>query len=119
MISARLGDILSELYLLSAVLKRWEDEGRCHGDLALVRWCMEDGRHRIETRIDQVLSNLPNRPLAWLVRALILPVRLARGPSDALTRECAALLLSPSRTHDRLAADLQRDGDDPLVVNCQ
>lgn len=114
MISARLGDILSDLYLLSAVLKRWEDEGRCHGDLALVRWCMEDGRHRIETRIDQVLSNLPNRPLAWLVRALILPVRLARGPSDALTRECAALLLSPSRTHDRLAADLQRDGDDPL-----
>ncbi|MBN7803716.1 DUF1974 domain-containing protein, partial [Algoriphagus aestuariicola] len=28
MISARLGDILAELYLLSAVLKRWEDEGR-------------------------------------------------------------------------------------------
>ena len=28
MLSARFGDILSELYLLSAALKRWQDEGR-------------------------------------------------------------------------------------------
>lgn len=107
MLSARLGDILSELYLLSAVLKRWEDEGRCHADLPLVRWCMDDGCARIEARMDQVLANLPARPLAWLLRAVVLPLRLARGPSDDLTRECAALLLAPSPTRDRLAADLQ------------
>ncbi|MFY3140199.1 acyl-CoA dehydrogenase [Achromobacter xylosoxidans] len=122
MISARLGDILAELYLLSAVLKRWEDEGRKHDDLPLVRWCMAQGYAEIEKRMDQVLSNLPGRPLAWALRAAILPLRLARGPGDALTRECAELLLKPSPTHARLAADLQRSAgggqgdDDPLAL---
>ncbi|MFY4259683.1 acyl-CoA dehydrogenase [Achromobacter xylosoxidans] len=122
MISARLGDILAELYLLSAVLKRWEDEGRKHDDLPLVRWCMEQGYAEIEKRMDQALSNLPGRPLAWALRAAILPLRLARGPGDALTRECAELLLKPSPTHARLAADLQRSAgggqgdDDPLAL---
>jgi len=116
MLSARLGDILAELYLLSAVLKRWEDDGRRHVDLPLVHWCMDDGCARIETRIDQVLANLPARPLAWLLRAVVLPVRLNRGPGDALTRDCADLLLAPSATRDRLAADLQRgDGADPVA----
>ncbi|MDQ8032348.1 MAG: acyl-CoA dehydrogenase [Bordetella sp.] len=110
MISARLGDVLSELYLLSAVLKRWDDEGRNHADLPLVAWCMEAGRLRIEQALDQVLSNLPNRPVAVLLRVAILPVRSARGPSDALTRECAKFLLEPSRTRDRLTADLVRGG---------
>jgi len=115
MISARLGDILSELYLLSAVLKRWEDEGRKHDDLPLVRWCMERGYASIEHSMDQVLRNLPVKVLSWGLRAAILPVRLAKGPGDALTRECAELLLKPSPTHARLAADLQREpGDDPL-----
>ena len=41
MVSARFGDILSELYLLSAVLKRWQDEGRQQADLPLLEWCME------------------------------------------------------------------------------
>ena len=94
LLSARLGDILSELYLLSAVLKRWEDEGRKHDDLPLVRWCMEQGAARIEGAMDQVLSNLPGRVLAWGLRAAILPLRLAKGPDDALTRECAELLLA-------------------------
>ncbi|WP_336731452.1 acyl-CoA dehydrogenase [Achromobacter ruhlandii] len=122
MISARLGDILAELYLLSAVLKRWEDEGRKHDDLPLVRWCMAQGYAEIEKRMDQVLSNLPGRPLAWALRAAILPLRLAKGPDDALSRECAELLLKPSPTHARLAADLQRSAggaqgdEDPLAL---
>ncbi|MCP2516346.1 acyl-CoA dehydrogenase [Achromobacter mucicolens] len=115
MISARLGDILSELYLLSAVLKRWEDEGRKHDDLPLVRWCMAQGFASIEKSMDQVLRNLPVKALSWALRVAILPLRLAKGPDDALTRECAELLLKPSPTHVRLAADLQREpGEDPL-----
>ncbi|MNL26297.1 Acyl-coenzyme A dehydrogenase [compost metagenome] len=109
MISARLGDVLSQLYLLSAVLKRWEDEGRKHDDLPLVHWCMAQGYASIEKSLDEVLRNLPGRVMAWGLRAAILPLRLARGPDDALTRACAELLLKPSPTHARLAADLQRE----------
>ena len=43
MLSARFGDILSELYLLSAALKRWQDEGRQQADFAALEWCMASG----------------------------------------------------------------------------
>src|SRR5205823_5730488 len=64
MISARLGDILAELYLLSAVLKRWQDEGRQADDFPLVAGCMASGFETIEARMEQVLANLPNRVAA-------------------------------------------------------
>ena len=107
MISARFGDILSELFLLSAVLKRWEDEGRQQADLPLVRWCMESGFATIETRFDELFANFPNRPVAWLLRLMILPYGpRRRGPSDRLTEACAGILLEPSATRDRLTVDL-------------
>jgi len=117
MISARLGDILGELYLLSAVLKRWEDEGRHEADLPLVRWCMDDGAATIEKRLDEVLSNLPMRPAAGLLRLLVLPLGpRPAGPADALTQQCAELLLEPSATRDRLVGDIwQRQGDNGLT----
>ena len=87
MISARFGDILSELYLLSAVLKRWDEEGRQRADLPLVAWCMEEGFATIEARFDAIFANFPNRPVAWFLRFLVLPLGLnQRGPSDRLTR---------------------------------
>jgi acyl-CoA dehydrogenase len=105
MISARLGDILSELYLLSAVLKRFEDEGRQAADLPLVEWCMEVGWDTIEQRLDEVLRNLPSRPWAGLARFLVLPAGPKHaGPDDALIRRCADFLFEPSETRDRLVS---------------
>ncbi|MEJ8571073.1 acyl-CoA dehydrogenase [Microbaculum marinum] len=109
-ISARLGDILSELYLLSAVLKRWQDEGRKDEDLPLVAWCMEEGMATIETSFDQVLANFPSRVTAWFLR-LFMPMGRRRGPSDALTQACADILMEPSATRDRLTAGLYLGGE--------
>src|SRR5215831_13106733 len=67
MISARFGDVLSELYLLSAVLKRWQDEGRQRADLPLVAWSMRNGFAKIEERLEQIINNFSNRPMAWLL----------------------------------------------------
>ena len=109
MISARFGDILSELYLLSAVLKRWNEEGRQPADFPLVAWCMEEGFATIEARFDAIFANFPNRPAAWLLRFLLLPLGLRRrGPSDPLTQACAEILLEPSATRERVTADIFR-----------
>ena len=62
MISARFGDVLSELYLLSAVLKRWNEEGRQPADLPLVQWCMAQGFATIEMRLDEIIANFPEPP---------------------------------------------------------
>ncbi len=61
MLSARLGDVLSELYLLSAALKRWDDEGRHEADLPVLRYAVEDGCARMQRSLDEVLANLPSR----------------------------------------------------------
>ncbi len=105
-ISARLGDILSELYLLSAVLKRWEDEGRQTEDLPLVDWCMATGIARMETAFDQTLANFPSRVTAGFLRFLIPGGTGRRGPSDRLTQRCAEILLEPSATRERLTPGL-------------
>jgi acyl-CoA dehydrogenase len=113
MISARFGDVLSELYLLSAVLKRWNEEGRQPADLPLVQWCMAQGFATIEARLDEILANFPNRPAAWLLRFLLLPFGVRRrGPSDAQTQACAAILLAPSAARDRLTVDIYHGADD-------
>jgi len=113
MISGRFGDVLSELYLLSAVLKRWHDEGSQAADLPLVEWSMEQGFATIEARLDEIIANFPNRPAAWLMRFLLLPLGVRRrGPRDRLTQACAAILTQPSATRDRLTVDIYRAADD-------
>lgn len=111
-ISARLGDVLSELYLLSAVLKRWEEEGRQNGDLPLVDWCMADGIARINRAFDGVFANMPSRFTATLLW-LMLPLGSRREPPDRLTQACAELISSPSAARDRLTSGLYggREGD--------
>jgi len=107
MISARFGDILSELYLSSAALKRWNDEGRQADDFALLAWCMEASFATIETRFDELLANFPNRPVAWVLRFFIQPLGpRRRGPSDRITDKCAELITTPSAARDRLTVDL-------------
>jgi len=107
MLAARLGDILSELYLLSAALKRWEDEGRHKADFSLLAWCMATGFNTIEVRFADVVSNLPNRFAAWVLRFIGQPFGARhRSPADALTRHCAQLLLESSPARERLTAGL-------------
>ena len=105
-ISARLGDILSELYLLSAVLKRWQDEGRQEADRPLVDWCMQTGYATIAKSFDQIFANLPSRLTAALLRFVTPPSGRHRGPPDALTQACAELLMQPSAARDRLTPGL-------------
>lgn len=116
LISGRLGDILSELYLLAAALKRWEDEGRQEADWPLLAYCMECGLETIEQRFEQVLANFPFAPVRWMLRAFVMPLgRVRRGPSDRLIRETADILTEPSAARDRLIGDIYIGSDDEAV----
>ena len=106
MISARLGDVLSELYILSATLKRWENEGCQEEDLPLVRFTAETAFDKISECLDLVLANLPARWAGWVLRAVTLPKWASRGPSDRLTEECANLISERTATRERLFGGL-------------
>jgi acyl-CoA dehydrogenase len=115
-LSARLGDVLSELYLMSCALKRFEDEGSKTEDLPLLEWNYRSTLHDIQTRLDEVLTNLPMRPVAWLLRLVAFPLgRHRRPPSDRLTHACAKLILGATETRERLTDGIyvSRSATDP------
>lgn len=117
LLSARLGDVLSELYLLSAALKRWEDEGRQKDDLPLLTWCMESGFATIEQRFAEIIANFPARPVGWMLRLFIMPYgRRRNGPSDRTIRHCAEILLEPCPSRDRLIDNVYIGGRDEPVA---
>jgi len=103
-LSGRLGDVLSHLYIASAMLKRYEDEGRPATEQPLLAYAFHDSAFKIERALSGALRNFPIRPAAWLMWLLVFPWgRRAQEPSDRLGRRAAALLMSPCDARDRLA----------------
>ena len=116
-ISARLGDILSQLYLCSAILKRYEDEGRQAADLPLMHWAMQDGLYKIQTAFEGLCSNFPNRIVGILMRIFVLPLGGSFSPpSDHLGHQIARLLMEPSASRDRLTVGIYAPFDENDLV---
>lgn len=107
-LSARLGDILSMLYLCSATLKRFEDDGRPDSDLPLLHWCMQDAIYRMQQAFDEFLANIPGHfTFVGLLRILVFPLgKRCKPPVDALTHEVARLMMVPGAVRDRLTAGI-------------
>ncbi|MCE0811277.1 acyl-CoA dehydrogenase FadE [Buttiauxella sp. S04-F03] len=102
-ISARLGDVLSQLYLASSVLKRYDDEGRNEADLPLVHWGVQDALYQAEQAIDDLLRNFPNAFVAGMLRVVIFPLgRRYDAPSDKLDHKLAKIMQIPSATRSRI-----------------
>ncbi|MGL5025915.1 MAG: acyl-CoA dehydrogenase FadE [Shewanella oncorhynchi] len=101
-ISARLGDLLSQLYLASATLKRYEDEGRQTDDLPLVQWAVEDALYKLQASLDDLLDNFP-MGLGGVLRVVMFPFgRPLKRPSDVLDHKVAKIMQTPCESRDRL-----------------
>jgi acyl-CoA dehydrogenase len=116
-LSARLGDILSQLYLASAVLKRYEDDGRQQADLPLVHWALQDSLLQIQQAFFGVFENFSNRAVASLLRLLVFPWgAVFRAPADDIGHRIARLMMEPSQARDRLTNNtfVWMDAADPV-----
>ncbi|MDM8357295.1 acyl-CoA dehydrogenase [Pandoraea communis] len=104
-ITGRLGDILSQLFLLTATLKRFEDEGRPEADLPLVHWAAQDALWQAREAFEGVLANYPSGVVAWWMRWKLAPLGLPYAkPSDALAAQVAELMQTPGDARERLIA---------------
>jgi acyl-CoA dehydrogenase len=102
-VSARLGDVLSHLYICSAMLKRFESEGRPAADQAILAWAFHHSIYQIQVAMRRVIENFPNRMMRGLLRFVVFPFGVReKAPGDRLTHRVAQLLLVPSDTRDRL-----------------
>ncbi|MGH8149034.1 MAG: acyl-CoA dehydrogenase, partial [Steroidobacteraceae bacterium] len=116
-LSARLGDVLSAMYLASMVLKHFNDEDRPHEDLPIVEWACRHLLYDAQEQLHGFLRNFPNRFLAGLMRLLIFPRgRTYFAPSDELGRRVADLLTRPGESRARLGrfAYTRLSPDNPL-----
>jgi acyl-CoA dehydrogenase len=102
-LSARLGDVLSCMYLASMVLKHHENQGRPEEDLPIVEWACRNLLYHAQEQLHGFLRNFPNPLLAGIMRAMILPRgRAYSAPADRLGRTVADLVTSPTQARERL-----------------
>ncbi|MDP5134338.1 acyl-CoA dehydrogenase FadE [Rheinheimera baltica] len=106
-ISARLGDILSMLYLTSSVLKRYNDDGRKAEDLPLVQWCCEDNLAKAQLALDELFDNFPARAVAVVLKRVVFPWgRTLRKASDITEHKVARIMQTPGEARSRLGSHL-------------
>lgn len=104
LLSARLGDVLSSLYLASCVLKHFEDQGRRAGDLPLVEWSVRTLMYSAQEALHALLRNFPNRLVAGIARFFIFPRgRTYSSPADELGKKILELLTTPGEGRERLS----------------
>jgi acyl-CoA dehydrogenase len=112
-LSGRLADALIHLYLGSAVLKRYEDDGRPEEDLPLVQWAMDDSLYTIQESLRGVLDNFPIPGFGGLVKWIIFPLGSPYSqPSDRLGKAIASLLLTENESRDRLTSGVYISDED-------
>src|ERR1044072_5460024 len=101
-LSARLGDVLSCMYLASMVLKHYENQGRQEADLPLVEWACRNLLYKAQEQLHSFLRNFPNRFIAAFMRLYIFPRgQTYHAPSDPLAHSVVELILKNSVTRDR------------------
>jgi acyl-CoA dehydrogenase len=116
-ISGRLGDILSMLYMASATVKRFHDEGRQKEDLPLLTWAMWDSFFRIQVAMEGVVANFPNKFVGAWLRLFVFPKGLTLNAAhDKVGARVAEILISPGAARDRLTAGAYIPNDENDVV---
>ncbi len=116
-LSARLGDVLSNLYLASCALKFYDERGQQKDELPLLKWALYDCAFRMQVAIDGIIENFPNRPVAWVLRFLVFPKGMTLiQPTDAMGHEVAKLLITPSAARDRLIAGMYLPNDERDIM---
>jgi len=102
-VSARLGDILSQLYLGSAVLKYYHDQHEPESDVAYVCWALQHCLQKIQIACDDLLYNFPSPWIGRLLSWVIFPFGKAyKGPKDELHKKIVEPMLTPSELRERL-----------------
>ncbi|USD64160.1 acyl-CoA dehydrogenase [Vibrio sp. SCSIO 43136] len=117
MISARLGDALSFLYLGSAVLKKYEDDGRQQGDLVYVEYAIKHCLYNAANALQSTYNNFPVKAAGIMLKALVFPLgNRYRKPEDDLAIEISKRLMVPGAERDRLTklCYVGKDNSDPI-----
>jgi acyl-CoA dehydrogenase len=97
-ITGRFADALANMYLATAVMRRWEAEGSRSEDLPYVYWSLDYCFHGISEAFDGIYANMRLKALRLLHR--FNPMSLP--PSDRMGTRVATLMQTPGEQRDRI-----------------
>lgn len=118
-LTGRLADAMSELYLMSCVLKRFEDDGKPEADRDIVSLALQNGLYRFQEALSGAIDNFPVAPARWLMKAVIYPLGRHYKPApDRLGSKIVKTVLEPGELRDRLTRDIfvSRDPEDQTGI---
>ncbi|GEK10286.1 acyl-CoA dehydrogenase [Pseudoalteromonas peptidolytica] len=104
MISAKLGDVLSYLYMASCVLKKYEDDGRQQGDLPLAKFAVEHCLYEASNAIYAFCDNFTITPVSFLFKRIAFPIgNWIKAPSDTLAIQVCEHVSKSNTTRERIS----------------
>ena len=117
MLSGRFADVMSNLYLASAALKRFKDNGEPENEAPLADWACQYALYQAQQALDGVLRNYPNRIFGKLLRVAVFPGgRYLHMPTDALSRAVSDVLQTPGAARDRLTQNMYISTDPDDII---
>ena len=119
-ITARFGDVLSWMYLLSATLKRYEAEGERAEDRVYVQWIGDYALHNIQTAFEEISNNIDRSvvglffayPIAWYMRLN----SLGKAPNDRFSKDLASKILVDGNDRDNLTEGIYIPEDETSAL---
>jgi acyl-CoA dehydrogenase len=118
-LTGQMADALSELYLASTVLKRYEDDGQPLADRRIVELCLRNSLHRFYTALQDVTRNFPFFGVGWVLRRLVFPFGFpVRAAAYSTGKSAVRAALGPGEVRDRLTRDIHvsRNVNDPMGI---
>ncbi len=118
-LTGQMADALSELYLASTVLKRYEDDGQPLADRRIVELCLRNALYRFYAALQEVTRNFPVFGVGWVLRRLVLPFGFpARAAGHNVGKAVVRAALGPGEVRNRLTRDIyiSRDVTDPMGI---
>jgi acyl-CoA dehydrogenase len=111
-ISGRFADVLSDMYLMSAVLKQFQDDKFPLSDTVFVHWCSQKLLYQMQNSLFTILTNLSSTWLSRLLAIFIFPFgRRHQLPNDKLSTQLAEQITTPSLCRDKLTSGIYNCDD--------
>lgn len=105
--SALLGDVFSNLYMASQVLRRFNYEGRRKEDIPLMQWAATHCLYQAEQAMHELIDNHPSKLARVFLKPVLFPFgRRMKKTSHLLDRKVAEAISTPGPAREGLTAGM-------------